>query len=306
MDVGHFLSFPDCLSRALRASQISPLGCHRLVRCLRRVCESADSHIPRTIGLSRFADTVFELFAGGQGRTISLPDAISSLPVKQFLAPPFASQDGGGVFSQPDWSVTPKGSLDRLRDFRQAIMRYLADQRLPVKVRSLAAQGTQASPFSEPVVAHMRQLFATWASDQGYTSEISWDKPAGQPYCLHALTVLSSILEDQDTMLWPSLLSGVSTGFDADIPPSHVFAPKESHPASDDLRICFGNWTGAEENPTLLAEFIQQEVASGWLEEVPDLAHAQERCLAVGRVNVVSAEGRKPPASCRQHRLWHQ
>ena len=62
-------------------------------------------------------------------------------------------------------------------DFRQALMRHLADQRLPVKVRSLAAQGMQASPFSEPVVAHMRQLFATWASDQGYTSEISWDKP---------------------------------------------------------------------------------------------------------------------------------
>ena len=38
-------------------------------------------------------------------------------------------------------------------------------------------------------------------------------------------------------------------------------------------------------------------MASGWLEEVPDLAHAQERWgerLAVGRVNVVSAEGRKP------------
>ena len=41
----------------------------------------------------------------------------------------------------------------------------------------------------------------------------------------------------------------------------------------------------------LLAELIQQEVASGWLEEVPDLAHAQERW---GQVNVVSAKGRKP------------
>ena len=77
-------------------------------------------------------------------------------------------------------------------------MQYLADQRLPVKVRSLAAQGMQTSPFPEPVVAHMRQLFTTWASDQGYTSAISWDKPAGQPYCLHALTVLSSLLEDRD------------------------------------------------------------------------------------------------------------
>ena len=67
-------------------------------------------------------------------------------------------------------------------------------------------------------------------------------------------------------MLWPSLLSGVPTRFDA--PPSHIFAPKESHPASDDLHICFGNWTGAKENPTLLAELIQQEVESGWLEEV--------------------------------------
>ena len=61
---------------------------------------------------SRFADTVSELFAGGPGRTISLPDVISSLPAKRFLNPPFASQDGGGVFSQPDWSLPAKGSLD--------------------------------------------------------------------------------------------------------------------------------------------------------------------------------------------------
>ena len=60
-------------------------------------------------------------------------------------------------------------------------MQHLADQRLPVIVRSLAAQGMQVSPFSETMVAHMRQLFTSWASSEGYTSEISWDKPAGQP-----------------------------------------------------------------------------------------------------------------------------
>ena len=57
-----------------------------------------------------------------------------------------------------------------------------------------------------------------------------------------------------------------------------------------------GNWTGAEENPELLAELIANEVSSRWLEEVPDLSAAQLRwgdSLAVGRVSVVHAEGRK-------------
>ena len=78
--------------------------------------------------------------------------------------------------------------------------------------------------------------------------------------CLHALDLLSRLTGDQDVALWPSLMTGVPTGFDADIPASHVFAPKDDSPVSDDVSICRENWAGAEDHPALLSELIPKEL----------------------------------------------
>ncbi|CAE7939618.1 unnamed protein product, partial [Symbiodinium necroappetens] len=127
-----------------------------------------------------------------------------------------------------------------------------------------------------------------------------WDfsvKP-GQPYCLKALERLSTLLGDKDTSLFPALQQGVPTGFDGDIPRSHTLRPRrESEPDSGhDLVVCEGNWQGAESDPGLLQELIQEEIDAGFLEEMPSLEAAYERWgkerVAVGKVNIVKAPGR--------------
>ena len=71
---------------------------------------------------SRFADAVLELWGG---HTLSLPDAISSLPVKQLLDPPFTSQDGGGVFPSRNGPCRPK-TQGSFSCFPSALMQHLA------------------------------------------------------------------------------------------------------------------------------------------------------------------------------------
>ena len=111
---------------------------------------------------------------------------------------------------------------------------------------------------------------------------------------------LSTILGDKDTSLFPALQQGVPTGFDDDIPRSHTLRPRRDADPDEghDLLVCEGNWQGAESDPALLQELIEEEIASGYLEEVPSLEAAYTRWgqdrVAVGKVNIVKAPGRSP------------
>ena len=64
------------------------------------------------------------------------------------------------------------------------------------------------------------------------------------------------------------------------------------------LLVCEGNWQGAESDPALLQELIEEELAAGFLEEVDSIEEAYKRWgkdrVAVGRVNIVKAPGRSP------------
>ena len=120
----------------------------------------------------------------------------------------------------------------------------------------------------------------------------------GQPYCLEALQLVSSLTSDRDTALFPCLLSGVPTGFDADIPLSNVLVPQGSgHPFAQEIAICHGNWSSAEADPETLRALVEEELAQGWLFEMDSLASAQARFgskLAIGKMSIVSAPGKKP------------
>ena len=72
---------------------------------------------------------------------------------------------------------------------------------------------------------------------------------------------------------------------------------RENEPdISHDLLICEGNWQGAESDPALLQELIEEEATAGFLEEMPSLEAAFARWgrdrVAVGKVNIVKAPGR--------------
>ncbi|CAE7466489.1 unnamed protein product, partial [Symbiodinium sp. KB8] len=59
------------------------------------------------------------------------------------------------------------------------------------------------------------------------------------------------------------------------------------------LLVCEGNWQGAESDPALLQELIEEELQAGFLEEVDSIEEAYRRWgkdrVAVGRVNIVKA-----------------
>ena len=107
------------------------------------------------------------------------------------------------------------------------------------------------------------------------------------------------MLGDRDVHLWPSLKKGVPLRIKGDIPPSNTFIPVQGdawHPQEHELRICTGNWPGAEQAPDLLEDLIRQELDAGYLEPVASLQAAKERWaqVAVGKANVIQAPGRKP------------
>jgi len=154
----------------------------------------------------------------------------------------------------------------------------------------------EVSLFAEHEILSLRSMADRWFTSRGCSEAINWAVPEGQPYCLHALSSLSKLVKDADCHLFRSLLEGVATGYDGDIPPSFVFTQHHSPSSDGELLLCFGNWTGAESDPDLLCELLQKEVDAGWLETVP-LLEAQQRWgdrLAVGRLNIVTSPGKKP------------
>ncbi|CAE7409021.1 unnamed protein product, partial [Symbiodinium sp. KB8] len=79
-------------------------------------------------------------------------------------------------------------------------------------------------------------------------------------------------------------------------------APHSIDTASDlqgpHLEHCRGNWTAAEHSPELLAQLIQQEVDKGFVSRFEgteeDAALQWPKGTAIGKLNVVMAEGRDP------------
>ena len=100
----------------------------------------------------------------------------------------------------------------------------------------------------------------------GGIAEVNWQVDDGQPYCLHALQALSSLIMDKDTSLFPCLIEEVPTGFNKNIPKSNVFAQRKSDSTIDaKLLLCEGNWSSAEANPNLLRQLVAKEVEAGCL-----------------------------------------
>ena len=155
--------------------------------------------------------------------------------------------------------------------------------------------------FSSEEVCRIRSIFDDFFVSKELPKP-DWSVPDFQPYCLHALAQLLTAVQDKDVTLWSSVLEGVLTGFNDDIPLSRVFIPQASGTGNvADLVICSGNWKQAEASPEEFSSFIHAEVEAGWLEEVP-LKEATARWganVAVGKCNIVFSDGAANPDS-----LW--
>ena len=228
---------------------------------------------------------------------LSLAQLPFLVPKKGMHSPPFGTQDGGGIFSCPDWSKPPSDAVDVFDGLRQELVHYLLSRKAPLRLQEHVQSQCEDALFSADEVLALRAMWSSWFTRKGWPAP-DWTVPPSQPYCLHALSALSRAMGDRDDMLFPCLLEGIPTGFFNDIPRSNVFIPVEdvgSLASDDQLQICESNWQGARENPAILHELVQKEVDEGWLEEVP-LSEAKQRWdkIAVAKLNVVLAENKKP------------
>ncbi|CAE7250897.1 unnamed protein product [Symbiodinium sp. CCMP2592] len=257
----------------------------------------ATSEFPAQLAQA-YAEAVLPLFeTSSKPYTISLEQVrfLRTHKTKEEL--PRSTQDGGGIYSMPDWSFPPSGCKDLLGGVRKQLVEYLFHIRAPLRLRAHVESESELPLFTETEVRQFREIWQQWFMQQGVQS-IDWSVAEHQPYSLLALQSLSRALQDRDDELFPALIAGVPTGFFSDIPPSHVFIPKhkgDSSEAPAELVICDRNWKGARENPKILSELIDKEISEGFLEEL-DLASAQQRWenIAVAKLNVVLADNRKP------------
>ena len=218
--------------------------------------------------------------------------------VKQRFDPPFANQDGAGIYSVPDWSAPPPDTPDILFELRSKLGKWIFANKIPQRLRAHALQHSPEPLFSNDEIAELRRLFQEWVSLQGMSDVIDWTIPDHQPSALHALQFFAKLVKDKDDTLCQCLLDGVPTGYDRDIPLSNVFIPHPSAPELDhQLSIAKDNWQSANNDPDTLRELVQTEVQKGWLFEMPSLQAAQERWgdrVAIGKMSLVLSPPRAP------------
>ncbi|CAE7041542.1 unnamed protein product [Symbiodinium sp. CCMP2592] len=115
--------------------------------------------------------------------------------VKARFDPPFANQDGAGIYSVPDWSTPPPGVPDVLCDLRSKLRQWIFDEKIPQRLQAHALQHSSEPLFQEGEIQHLRQLFQSWVSEQGSSHVIDWTIPDHQPYALHALKFFSQFVK---------------------------------------------------------------------------------------------------------------
>ena len=260
---------------------------------------TAEYSVPLAAGFAEAVCALFPYRSGVREREpCSLSAALRAIPVKPRTRPPTAAQDGGGIYSLPDWSDAPGYQADQLRDRRQEWQRWLVEKHIRLAYTSMS-QMQQMNRFSMSQSQHGCRHHSEDSPTQRRPPRTGISQS-----CRDSLTAyplwrgLAPCLGTETLRFFPSLRQGVPTGFDNDIPPSHTLRPRrENEPdISHDLLICEGNWQGAESDPALLQELIEEEATAGFLEEMPSLEAAFARWgrdrVAVGKVNIVKAPGR--------------
>ena len=84
------------------------------------------------------------------------------------------------------------------------------------------------------------------------TDANTWAVREHQPLHLHALEALACFCGDPDVSLCKSLLQGVPTGYNNDIPVSNCFWPNQKENLEDvSLSIHMQNWRSASVDPSV-------------------------------------------------------
>ena len=242
----------------------------------------------------RFAEAILPLLSNFVA-DIPWDDRSKIIPIKSRSSFPFSFEDGGGRYSQPDWSQADRAIPDSFEPLRKPWMDLIIKNRLDKKLLAFCGSGSSEPPFSDTDLQPFREVLVQFL--QSHAQPVDWSVREHQPMHLRILQSISHIMGDEDTSLFPSLIEGVSTGFLNDIPPSGIFPPNDN-PTRDNtpLSIHFNNWSSAEDNMDLTRELVQEEIDKGWVYEYPGTAADAQvdfPCgVAIGKLGIALSDQR--------------
>ena len=243
----------------------------------------------------QFASLTQHLFSVGP--ELQPQQALSTVPMKDLYQPPHSQVDGGGIPSRADWSE-PFAHPNRFKPLRDAWIPLILRLGLRHQLIQKCNDHSPNPPFAQDTVHMFRE--ALEEALRPHIPAWDWSIPPEQPFCLRALHSLCAFIGDPDTALFPALLQGVPTGFQHNIPASHVFSPKpetSDHPASP-LSHHFLNWKSAEDHTDITNSLLQEEIRQGWVFEFEgSLQQAQQEWpqgVALGKLSIAFSATRSP------------
>ena len=244
-----------------------------------------------------FANLVSPL-VNQQSRDFKWDDIAQIPPRKDIFQPPFGQEDGGGLHSNPDWSLGARTASDVFGPLRKKWMTRILEARLDKQLVQYFSMADHSNPpFTEEVLAPFRHDLEQFLISSGLTP--NWEVRTHQPMCLNILHSLNTLMQDPDNTLFPSLIDGVGTGFQRDIPLSHCFPLSNSEDNEEPpLSAHLTNWQSAEDDIALTRELVQQEIDKGWVFPFEGtLEDAQQQYplgVALGKLGVAHSDGRAP------------
>ena len=226
-------------------------------------------------------------------------DDIAQIPPrKDIFEPPFGQEDGGGLHSNPDWSLGARTASDVFGPLRKKWMTRILESRLDKQLVQYFSMADHSNPpFTEEVLAPFRHDLEQFLISSGMTP--NWEVRTHQPMCLNILHSLNTLMQDPGHALFPSLIAGVGTGFQRDIPLSNCFPLSNSEDREEPpLSAHQTNWQSAEDDIALTRELVQQEIDKGWVFPFEGtLEDAQQQFplgVALGKLGVAHSDGRAP------------
>ncbi|CAE7282201.1 unnamed protein product [Symbiodinium sp. CCMP2592] len=91
---------------------------------------------------------------------VQLSQLYQLIPAKGRFDMPFAHQDGAGIYSVPDWSFPPNGTVDRLQQVRHALTQKLFELKAPIRLREHVLAKSDSPLFSEGEIESFRAIFS--------------------------------------------------------------------------------------------------------------------------------------------------
>ena len=243
-----------------------------------------------------FAQLIMPLISDQQ-RELTLTTYESYLPIKGISDPPFSRQDGAGFVSQSDWSSSHKFE-DSFQVLRRNFFREIMDKRLDLQIMRAFRDRQSDPPFTDDQLQPFRAFVEEFLMAQGFQPD--WSIPPDQQLCLHILHRLCQCMQDPDMSLFPYLITGVPLEIHETITPSGCFPTHNPEAPFEPpmLSLHHTNWQSAEDEPEVVQELIDKEVAAGWVSQFHGtIEEAQtffQDGIAIGKLGLALSDSRPP------------